>query len=211
MVNHIYWKFNNSLCADKEFVERFKEKINELKEQCIPISNDKLLLWDFMKMKMREFIISYSKEKAKVRRKEIEKIEKEIKELENKLLNEPSKSLVEEIEMKKDLLSKMYDYSRQGLRVRSRADWFEEGEKKTQYFEQLLKSNKRKRVIREIYNEKEQLTKNANEILKTIKAFYEKLYSTKEVVQDKNSIFLTDIPKLNKDNQEMCEGKVTKN
>ena len=161
-------------------------------------------------MKMREFIISYSKEKAKVRRKEIEKIEKEIKELENKLLNEPSKSLVEEIEMKKELLSKMYDYSRQGLRVRSRADWFEEGEKKTQYFEQLLKSNKRKSVIREIYNEKEQLTKYANEILKTIKAFYEKLYSTKEVVQDKNSIFLTDIPKLNKDNQEMCEGKVKK-
>ena len=119
--------------------------------------------------------------------------------------------MVEEIEMKKELLSKMYDYSRQGLRVRSRADWFEEGEKKTQYFEQLLKSNKRKSVIREIYNEKEQLTKNANEILKTIKAFYEKLYSTKEVVQDKNSIFLTDIPKLNKDNQEMCEGKVTKN
>ena len=32
-----------------------------------------------------------------------------------------------------------------------------------------------------------------------------------EVVQDKNSIFLTDIPKLNKDNQELCEGKVTKN
>ena len=59
------------------------------------ISNDKLLLWDFMKMKMRSFIISYSKEKAKVRRKEIETIEKEIKELENKLLNEPSKSLVE--------------------------------------------------------------------------------------------------------------------
>ena len=48
--------------------------------------------------------------------------------------------------------------------------------------------------------------------MKTIKAFYEKLYSTKEIVQDKNSIFLTDIPKLNKDNQEMCqEGKVTKN
>ena len=39
--------------------------------------------------------------------------------------------------MEKDLLNKMYDDSRQGLRGRSRANWFEEGEHKTQYFEQL--------------------------------------------------------------------------
>ena len=35
--------------------------------------------------------------------------------------------------------------------------------------------------------------KNANLIVKTIKGFYEKIYSTKEVVQDKNSIFLTQL------------------
>ena len=49
----------------------------------------------------------------------------------------------------------LYDYSRQGIRVRSRAQWFEEGETNTQYFEQLSQSNKRKSVIRELYNENE--------------------------------------------------------
>ena len=45
----------------------------------------------------------------------------------------------------------------QGVRVRSiyRAQWFEEGETNTQCFEQLSQSNKRKSVIRELYNENE--------------------------------------------------------
>ena len=67
----------------------------------------------------------------------------------------------------------LYDYLRQGIRVRSRAQWFEEGETNTQYFEQLSQSNKRKSVIRELYNENEIITKDKKEILKNIKSFYE--------------------------------------
>ena len=44
-----YWKFNNSLCADKEFVNRFSDKISKLKEEWIPKISDKLLLWDLKK------------------------------------------------------------------------------------------------------------------------------------------------------------------
>ena len=50
------------------------------------------------------------------------------------------------------LLSKLYDYSKQGIRVRSRAEWVENGGNNIQYFEQLLKSNKKKTVIRELYD-----------------------------------------------------------
>ena len=206
-----YWKFNNSLCADNQFVERFNEKITELKEQWTPLIPDKLLLWDFLKMKMREFIISYSKEKAKRRKCEIEKLEKEIHVLENQLLATPLKFIVDEIEDKKTMLNKIHDYSRQGLKIRSRAEWFEEGESKTQYFEQLLKSNKRKSVIQQIYNQEGQLTKDTDGILKTIKLFYKHLYSRRDVSGDNDMIFLTDIPKLSPENHDLCEGKVTRN
>ena len=206
-----YWKFNNSLCADKQFVDRFNEKIIELKDLWIPLISDKLLLWDFLKMKMREFIITYSKERAKHRRCEIEKLEKEINLLENQLLATPLKFIVDEIEEKKNILNKIHDYSRQGLKIRSRAEWFEEGENKTQYFEQLLKSNKRKSVIQQIFNKDGQLTKDTDEILKTINFFYEKLYSKRDVSDDNDRVFLTDIPKLSPENRDICEGKVTRN
>ena len=99
-----YWKLNNSLCEDKVFVDKMIGKIKELKEHLVPQISDKLLLWDFMKMKIREFIISFSKEKAKWRRHEVEKLEKEIEQLENQLLLAPSTN-VDEIEDKKVILS----------------------------------------------------------------------------------------------------------
>ena len=153
------------------------DKIKELKEELIPQIIDKRLLWDFMKMKMREFIITFSKEKAKVRRLEIERLEKEIGELEKQLVSTSPKSMIDDIEIKKSTLSKIYDYSRQGLRVRSRAEWTEEGEHNIQYYEQLLKSNKKKTVIRELYINKTDITSDKNKILTIIKDFYGELYS----------------------------------
>ena len=156
------------------------DKIKELKEYLVPQISDKLLLWDFRKMKIREFIMSFSKEKAKWRRNEVEKLEKEIEKLEDQLLLAPSRNVIDEIEYKKAALSNLYDYFKQGIRVRSRADWVEKGENNIQYFEQLLKSNKKKTVIRELYDKESKTISNKNEILKIIRAFYEKLYSTEE-------------------------------
>ena len=206
-----YWKFNNSLCADPVFVNMLNDKIIEWKEQFEHDITDKLLFWDFVKMKMREYIISYSKEIAKRRRQEIEKLERELSKLEHKLLTSPTRAIVNEIEEKKCTLNEIHDYSRQGLRIRSRAEWYEDGEKNTQYFEQLLKSNKRKSVIREIYDKNRQEIKDDNEILKIIKSFYEKLYANNEVILDENSLFFTKLPKLSEESRDICEGKVTRN
>ena len=96
-----YWKFNNSLCIDKVFVEKMNDEIRKLKEEITPQFSDNLLLWDFMKMKMREFIMDFSRKSAKVRRFEIEKLEKEINDLENMLLSAPSTNITDEIEDKK--------------------------------------------------------------------------------------------------------------
>ena len=60
-----YWKFNNSLCLDKEFVEGMKSEILNLDEKWRPQIGNKVVFWDFIKMKMREYIIRYSSGKAK--------------------------------------------------------------------------------------------------------------------------------------------------
>ena len=55
-------------------------------------------------MKMREFTIKFSPKKARFRRAEIEKVEKEINELETQLLLTPSENVVEQIENLKNLI-----------------------------------------------------------------------------------------------------------
>ena len=80
------------------------------------------------------------------------------------------------LKIKKAALSKMYEYSKQGVRVRSRAEWVEEGENYVQYFEELLKSNKKKTIIKELYNKERELITDNNKILNIIKNFYENLY-----------------------------------
>ena len=104
----------------------------------------------------------------------------------------------------------MYEYSKQGIRVRSRAEWVENGENNIQYFEQLLKSNKKKTVITELYDKESKIISNKNEILKIIKAFYEKLYSENKRNIDDASSFFNNIPRLSDESKELCEGKVTK-
>ena len=205
-----YWKFNNSLCEDKVFVEKMFEKIRGLKEEFSSHLSNKIMVWDFMKMKMREFIIKFSKEKAKTRRLQIQRLEKEIDELEKRLTLNSPRNILDDIENKKVTLRKMYEYSKQGLRVRSRAEWIEEGEDNVQYFEQLLKSNKKKTVIRELYNKENNIVTDKNVILNIIKDFYENLYSKHKLTIDNGSPFFKSIPTLCEESKESCEGKVTK-
>ena len=204
-----YWKFNNSLCLDKEFVDKVNCKINELKETWGRQISNKIILWDFVKMKLRQFIMKYSSEKAKMRKDKIGKLEVEIRDLENQMLDTPPKMISDEIDRRKKELEKLYDYARQGVKVRSRAPWFEEGEKNGEYFDQLLKTNKKRSVICEIYDDDMNTKKDKNEILKIIRNFYKKLYDSKENVDMSEDVFFRDIQKLSEDSKLYCEGKMT--
>ena len=77
------------------------EEIRRLKEELFSQIFDKIQLWDFMKMKMREFIIKLSKERARKRRLEIERLENEISELERRVISNSIRSIIDDIENKK--------------------------------------------------------------------------------------------------------------
>ena len=206
-----YWKFNSSLCRDNDFVNKLNSKIKELGHTWQDKFSDKIIFWDFIKMKLREFIMKYASEKAKIRRENIKKLEVEIRDLESQLLNAPSKTISDEINRKKVDLENMFDFGRQGIKVRSRAPWSEEGERNVQYFEQLLKSNKKKSLICEIYDNEGKINKDRNEILKIIKGFYENLYTSRdnEYYEELSYSFFENINKLSENSKISCEGKVT--
>ena len=58
-----YWKFNNSLCKDEEYVQLMKEEIIDLKQKYQKAIKDSRVLWDKKKMKIGNFTRKYSKEK----------------------------------------------------------------------------------------------------------------------------------------------------
>ena len=164
-------------------------------------------------MKMRNFAMQFSKKKSKKRRLSIEQLEHEIHVLERDLISSPDRPrVIQDIENKKSQLKKLYNVFTDGLKVRSRADWYEEGEQNKAYFEQLLKSNKKKTIIQEIYNDKGEVIKEKNVILRLIREFYKNLYSENALTRDnsRENMFFTDIPQLSDESKNSCEGKITK-
>ena len=90
------------------------------------------------------------------------------------------KDYKEEIARKKAQLKQLYNISLEGIKIRSRAAWYEEGEENKEYFKQLSASNKKKTFIRELFNEKDEITRDKKEMLHIIKLFYAKFVFKKD-------------------------------
>ena len=74
----------------------------------------------------------------------------------------------------------MYDYFTQGNIIRSRANWYEKGEKNNKYFLSLEKNNTMKTCIRRLVNEHGEEITNSKAIMAELKGFYQDLYDNKD-------------------------------
>ena len=94
------------------------------------------LKWELLKYEIRKLTIEYTKRKAKERRKQQVYLESELKKLENNLKNcenlRKYKSLKNDLEL-------IYNHIAEGVRLRSKCDWYEQGEKSTKFFLNLEK------------------------------------------------------------------------
>ena len=129
---------------------------------------------------------------------------------------EPSIQNLEELERIQADYDELYDYITQGAIIRSRATWYEKGEKNNKYFLNLEKSNKKKSCVRKIFTSDETLTINPKTILSELEHFYSNLYKTKndDDSERKLSSLLDDlsgVPTLSEELRSICEGKITYN
>ena len=115
-----FWKFNNSILEDSVFVQSLRERfLNWLQE--IDFCDDTRVKWDWMKYKIRQDSILYSKSKAKERRKKLQTIENKLKICENVLAESPTQENVAKLEALKAEYEREYDYIVRGSIIRSRA------------------------------------------------------------------------------------------
>ena len=141
-----FWKLNASLLDDKEYVDlinhSYQEWIKEFKDV-----QDPRLFWDLLKYKIRQDTIIYSKSKARERREKMLELEGKLKNCQLFCDQDPLTEKINRLESLKINYDLRYEYMAQGAIIRSRANWYEQGEKSNKYFLNLEKSRGNKGTL----------------------------------------------------------------
>ena len=93
----------------------------------------------------------YSKEKARLRKEKILAIETSLNFYQEKCSADPSTENFEQLEILKSKYDAHFDYLSKGAIIRSRASWYEKGEKNTKYFLSLESHRKAKSCVRQMF------------------------------------------------------------
>ena len=119
------WKFNKYLLSNDEYINKLRKHLSEslsiLDQNGI---RDEQIWWEYIKSETRQFSITYSKylyAERKILEKELTNFEKSGS---NYFDNEDYLAC-------KTKLDEIYDKKFEGLRIRSKYDWYEKGEKST--------------------------------------------------------------------------------
>ena len=113
----------------------------------------------------------------------------------------------------KQELEILYDYITQGIILRSRATWYEHGEKSTKYFPNLEKRNKAKTHVRKILLQNNLETTEPEAIMSNLKTFYSNLYKRTSTKTENECLqYFRDISalKLHENDKQSCEEKSQK-
>ena len=128
------------------------------------------------------------------------------------MTDNPSAEKIADYSTAKLELEKNHEYITDGTIMRSKSQWYEEGEKSTEYFLSLEKRNKVKSHIRKLcLNEENEETTDPKQILDELKQFYSGLYRKKSTkTEQERMLYLEDIntPTLTEEKQKQCEGKL---
>ena len=192
--------------------------INNLIDKYIydKVSNnvDCRLLWDVLKIEIREATIIYCKSRSKFKREARRSLEKELQDLSSHRdsLDITDESLDKRINDIEKELEQIYNQKAKGAQIRSKEKWVALGEKNNSYFLGLEKQRQVKKSKSKLLDENNKVIKEQGEILNTIKDYYEKLYTSKKTdeISSKKYIFDTKLDKILNDEEKLdCDGEVT--
>ena len=185
---------------DENYVLAINQKIPEWLEEFKEVT-DKRVLWDLIKYRVRQFPMRCAKEKARKRRQELLQIETSLRQAEERLVTDPSEPNLEILEDLKTKYDSHFDYIAKGAIIRSRANWYEKGEKSNKYFLGLESHRSTKSCIRRLLSSDGNLTTNPVKIMKEIEKFYSDLYAAHDEPVYEDHLFVRgpEIPKLSYD------------
>ena len=205
-----YWKFNNSLLTDDFYRLKIKNILHCAKQN-LEKGDDVVYVWELCKIKIKEFSMTYAKQKKDCERREITLLQNKYAEL---LLNfeDLDEEKRKETATIKSKINEFYNQQCEGAKIRSRVAWFEEGEKNCKYFLNLEKSNGLKKSLTSVKVGK-RIETNGKKILKQVHKFYSRLYESVNIGDDVIDEYLESIQNttLTDDDANLCEGDINEN
>ena len=120
--------YTGEICG---LIPRIREKYESLK--------DKRLVWELIKMEIRDHTMSFAKRKARAAFKRENEISKRLEELDYKICNSDNLSNIDDIldeyeESLKMEMQAIYEEKGRAAIFRSKCPWVEKGERPTKYF-----------------------------------------------------------------------------
>jgi len=200
-----FWKFNSSLLNDKKYVDEMIVKLQKWRDEYD--MDDKSMKWELMKYEIRKYTIEYSKIKKRESSKAKNELEKRLCYLERNL---SANNNINEYNDIKQRLKSMEDEIIRGQIIRSKVQWYEEGERSTKYFLGLEKQRSIKKHVQKLELPNGRITTEAGEILKTAAEFYKQLYKSEVNNRDMtyDSVF-SQVKSLDEFDKNSCDGVIT--
>ena len=207
-----FWKFNNSLLTDKDYIELVTKSIPAFVSKYKDLV-DKGLFWEMIKMEIRSITISFAKRKAKQKRVEERELSQRFTNLQEQLRQNFDNNVKTEMDRVKSKLKKIIANKTQGSMLRSKARWYEFGEKNNKYFYNLEKRNHKKKHITTLTSENDTIISDPKLILEEEANFYKNIYKSKQTnPEDKTfaSLFESEgLTPLDSCEADQCEGLLT--
>ncbi len=172
---------------------------------------DRRSKWEMIKILTRDGSIRLGIQRAKKQKSYISKIQKDLDNLnkaeDNGDIVDPS-----EKENLEKALNKYYKEKDNRYILRSKIKFVNEGERSSKFFFNLEKSRQSSNVIRHLKDSDGNIKSTDGEILEIAGEFYQKLYSSKNITNEKISEYLDNIDldkKLTNAEKMMCDEKIT--
>ena len=128
-----------------------KQHISEVKSQFNPAFGNKAhVQWEFLKYEIRKFTIEFSKNKAKLKREKLSRLK-----VKQKLSNDEAK---EQYNAYRGEINEIYNEISNGIKIRSKCDWYEFGEKSNKFFLTIEKRRATQNTVRNVLSNEQEIT-----------------------------------------------------
>ena len=203
-----YWHFNNDLLSNAAFESEINDFWTFWKTKYEDFA-DPLLWWDRAKQGFKNIAIRCAKIIGKQKRHERFQLERNLIKLQEKS-NTGNTQDIENYLLAKETLKQFELKDLEATKIRSKAQFLEEGERSTRYFYSLEKSRKAEQTIRVLTKDNLDVVSEPQDLLKETHKFYKELFTAQPIdAQARNKFLNCAIPELPDDARESCEGLIT--
>ena len=137
--------------------------------------------WEVLVLNLRTTTVSFAIHKKRTRESEEKQLIKEIKEIEETVQSDPSQENIDRLELAKESLEQRRKQKLEGIIVRSRAKWREQGERSTSYFLNLEKRMYSDKLIASLDNGDGKLITNQKEIINRLVEYYREMFKKRSI------------------------------